>query len=1037
MKATLRPDLIPGTREDTLWLLHRLAPRRGVGNDAAAVSVGAAVDFGRFTGAVATVVARNPALRRTFSAGCNGAVADGDGSGFTAACLQQLPSDAEPECVEESVSDEQLPQAVAMLCTRPFADGAVLVRAALLHAPGRSVLCLAMNHLVAGSDGAEAVLRDVISAYDGGNPSGSDGGAAAPLAPPRQRAQSQHYWAEELRGLDPGRLAMATARPLTALPTFAGGLLRRSLAAPWRSALATLAARHETPEAAVLLALYAMLLVQHGSGPDLVIGVPARTADPDPTRTTPIGPGGSLLPLRLRTQEQERFGALLHAVRDALSAAAEHADIEGDQFPAPPRPTSRWWNPWYHHALTVRAGQSPLSDAHLAGQPVHRQPAPVEASDLDLHLTIRVTDAGIELDARFSTEAHTADDIAAFLDRYAHVLRHVGGTTPVDQPLLCPADRDLIAEVNATDWDLPHASVADLVLAQTRTTPDALAVDATRYRDLAALAGDIRERLVRAGVVPGAVVAVTGPRGSHLAASMLGVWMSTAAYLPLGADTPPELTRQQLTDAQVALILRVGAAPVPPGPWSVIDVPGDDAHGPAAASPPHRAAAPVDTPSPRAAAAARAYAVFTSGSTGRPKAVTVSHAALANLVADMVARLPVRRADRMLWSTAISFDISALELWTPLCTGAHVRTVPDNLLLAPDDLLRFVEQEQISILQGTPTLWQHLAPHVENRLYGCLILVGGEPLPATLAERLIASGARVLNMYGPTETTIWSTSARLASPAPQPVPIGRPIANTQVYVLDDRGTAVFPGLPGELCIAGHGLAEGYLGDRELTRTRFRSEPGRARYYRTGDRVRQRPDGALEFLGREDRQVKIRGHRVEMAEVEAALASHPTVSAAAVVADRDPAGRLRLAAAVSSTDDSRELVPTLQRHAAGLLPRPAVPARIAVVPALPTTSNGKIDYAAVSRLVSTRTHGPAAPASDPLLQALASLWSTALAVPGLDEDADFFRHGGSARQALALTADVHRCTGRPIPFDAVFRAPTPEAMHRLLTAEKRR
>ena len=1035
MKATAPPHLVSGAREDALWLLHRLAPQRGVGNVAAAASVTAAVDFGRLTGAIAAVLARRPSLRRTFTTGHEN---DGDGSGLTAARLQQLPADAKPECVDELVCEAQLPRSLATLCTRPFADGAVLVRAALLRTSGRSVLCLAMNQLVAGPEGAEAVLREVIDAYDGisSGPDRETTAHGAPRVPPwpAPRAQSRRYWAEALRGVEPGRLPMATARPLPALPTFAGAVLRRSLAGPWRSALATLAARHEASEAAVLLALYAMLLAQHGSGPDLVIGVTTRTADPAAPRTTQPGPG--LLPLRLRLQGQTRFGALLHVVRDTLSAAAEHADIEGEGLPTPPRPTSRWWNPWYHHALTVRTRQSPLSDARLAGQMVHPLPAAAEASDLDLHLTLRVTDGGIDLDARFSTEAHTADEIDAFLDRYAHLLRHVQDTTPVDQPLLCPADRALIAAANATDRDLPDTSVADLLLAQTRHTPDALAVDTARYRDLAALAADIRECLIRAGAGVGAVVAVTGPRGAHLAASMLGVWMSGAAYLPLGVDAPPERTRQQLTDTQVALVLRVGTAPVPHGPWSVIDVPGDDAHSPSAVSHSQQAPTTVDTPH-AAAASARAYALFTSGSTGRPKAVTVSHSALTNLVADMVARLPVHRADRMLWSTAISFDISALELWAPLCAGAHVRTVPDNLLLAPGDLLRFVEQEQISILQGTPTLWQHLAPHLADRMHGRLILVGGEPLPATLAERLIASGAQVLNMYGPTETTIWSTTARLASPVPQPVPIGRPIANTRVYVLDHRGNPVFPGTPGELCIAGHGLADGYLGDSELTRTRFRTDPGRARYYRTGDRVRQRPDGALEFLGREDRQVKIRGHRVEMAEVEAALASHPKVSAAAVVADSDPSGRLRLAAAVSSADDTRDLVPNLQRHAAGLLPRPAVPARIAVVPALPTTPNGKIDYVAVNRLLSAQTHGPPAPTRDPLLETLTSLWSTALAAPGLDHGADFFHHGGSPRQALALTADIRRHTGRPIPFDAVFRAPTPEAMHRLLTAEKRR
>src|ERR1019366_1877924 len=277
---------------------------------------------------------------------------------------------------------------------------------------------------------------------------------------------------------------------------------------------------------------------------------------------------------------------------------------------------------------------------------------------------------------------------------------------------------------------------------------------------------------------------------------------------------------------------------------------------------------------------------------------------------DIAVRLTLRPGERVLWSTNVTFDISALEVFTALVTGAQVRTAPDHILLSPQAFLELIERWDINVIQGTPTLWQHVAPVLDRELAGRGVLVGGEYLSHKLACQLVEAGAVVRNMYGPTETTIWSTTAVLSLPPSDPVPIGLPISNTQVHVLDAQGRQVFPGLPGELCIAGAGVAVGYLKDAARTAAHFVTDPVLGRYYRTGDRVRQRPDGALEFLGRVDRQGKGRGQRIELAEVEAGLNGYDAVTAAAVVMETDPAGRLRLAALIRAADTSADLVQRL-------------------------------------------------------------------------------------------------------------------------------
>jgi amino acid adenylation domain-containing protein len=459
------------------------------------------------------------------------------------------------------------------------------------------------------------------------------------------------------------------------------------------------------------------------------------------------------------------------------------------------------------------------------------------------------------------------------------------------------------------------------------------------YRELLARAAGVRERLHAAGIGTGDVVGLALDRGLALASAVLGVWSAGSVYLPLDARQPDRRAAFQLHDADVKVVL---AAKHVQGGWArerPVLILGDSA-GPVAQW--------ADYPAPDPDAAA--YIIYTSGSTGRPKGVVVSHRSLVNVVSDFAERLGMNEQRSVLWSTTPAFDISALEWLLPLCSGGQV-VVADHA--AQTNVRRFLDlviTHDVSVIQATPTAWRLVLTEVGGELAGRQVLCGGEPLPAELARRLLRTGCRLANVYGPTETTIWSTVADIDAAETDPMPIGRPIANTRVFILDRFGQEVPPGVSGDLCIAGAGVSLGYLNRPELNTERFGEHPLFGRYYRTGDVARLREDGQLETSGRQDRQVKLRGHRIELGEIEAVLHEHPDVSNAVVTVCGNPQTEEgELCAFVEPRMPGAAGLPgSLQRHAAARLPDYAIPARVAIVDTIPRTSNGKTDYRALEQ-----------------------------------------------------------------------------------------
>jgi amino acid adenylation domain-containing protein len=587
--------------------------------------------------------------------------------------------------------------------------------------------------------------------------------------------------------------------------------------------------------------------------------------------------------------------------------------------------------------------------------------------------------------------------------------------TPVDDlPLLPPEERDLVLHgFNARRGSATApggATVVDLFLACARRAPDAVAVTCAgrslTYAQLDAASAGFADALRSRGVRPGDLVAVGVARSIDMLVTVLGVMRAGAAYLPVDPAYPQRRREQILADAGPALVVDgAGIHPVAGG---------------------GAGSGPADL----------AYVMYTSGSTGRPKGVAVPHGALTNLLRAIAAEVGAAPEHAWLALTSLSFDISGLELYLPLVTGGRVVIAPDGMTRDGAVLARLVRDSGVTHVQATPSGWRMLlAGGFDTPV---VALAGGEALPPALAAELRGRVRRLINVYGPTETTIWSTLDDVTDPSAD-VTIGRPIDNTTVYVLDARERPVPLGLPGELWIGGAGVARGYLGRPELTAQRFRPDrfgpPGPV--YRTGDLVRYRPDGRLEFLGRIDDQVKIRGHRVEPGEIEARLLEHPAVEQAAVVAhpgpDGDPAlvGYVVLVGStwlVGSTALVGSTVPPaaagvdLRAHLAASLPAAMIPGTWVTLDRLPLTPNGKLDRAALSSPHTVPARARAGGASA-ISEALRDIWAEVLGIGDIGDDEDLFDLGGHSLTITQIMARIEKRLGVAVPMEVFYDTPT--------------
>ncbi|MFI5685502.1 amino acid adenylation domain-containing protein [Streptomyces sp. NPDC051636] len=641
----------------------------------------------------------------------------------------------------------------------------------------------------------------------------------------------------------------------------------------------------------------------------------------------------------------------------------------------------------------------------------------------DRPLTVRIdadgstgfrTGAGLTADH----ERWLARHFAAFLDALTADPHRPLGTAG----LLTPKERELLlGRWNDTDEDYPRQeTVTRLVTDIACAAPDATAVRfqdrVLGYGELDDATGRLARHLAGLGAGPGELVGVYLERSPELLISLLAVLRTGAAYVPIDPIYPPARIGHMLQDSGARLVVTdetLGGtlADLPVTPVLASAALTDAGPG-----------APLD----RSAADAPAYVIYTSGSTGLPKGVQVGHRALVNFLWTMARRPGFGSQDSLLALTTVCFDIAGLELYLPLVRGGTVEILAAAEAADGVALRERVERSAPTVLQATPTTWQMLLAAGWSGDPALRALCGGEPLPPELAGQLAHRVGALYNMYGPTETTIWSTVDRVRPG--EPATIGRPIGNTRCHVLDERGVPVPPGIPGELYLSGDGVADGYLGRPELTAERFVTAPEGAtgRAYRTGDLVRHLPDGRLEYLERIDGQIKLNGYRIELGEVESALRRLPGVTAAVAVVREDRPGERRLAGYLAGPAGP----PDAGRWRAALaerLPAYMVPSAFAVLPRLPLTPNGKIDRKALPKPDAPRVAGGAAAVRTDLERRIAEAWCEALGLERVGAEDNFFDVGGDSLRLTSVVATLRERLGLQVSRLDMFRHPTVRAM----------
>ncbi|MFJ2773111.1 amino acid adenylation domain-containing protein [Streptomyces sp. NPDC087300] len=610
-------------------------------------------------------------------------------------------------------------------------------------------------------------------------------------------------------------------------------------------------------------------------------------------------------------------------------------------------------------------------------------------------------------------------------------------------PLLTDAESHQVLEAwNDTAADYPRdRRVHQLVAEWSRRQPEAPAVrfgeSVVTYGELDQRSARLADRLVRLGAGPGTAVGVFLHRSADLLTGLLAVLRTGAAYVPLDPVYPPERLRHMLDDSGALLVLTESALSAAlPGdcPSQVVELDVPDA-GPQDVEP---ARGTAEGRRDRASAEDPAYIIYTSGSTGLPKGVRVGHRALTNFLCSMAKEPGFARTDTLLAVTTACFDIAGLELYLPLVTGGQVLIAPASTAADGFELRELVEACRPTVMQATPVTWRMLIEAGWRGGDEVTVLCGGEALPDDLAADLVRRAGRVWNMYGPTETTIWSSIDRVV--AGRPVTIGRPLANTRMYVLDERLRPVPPGAQGELYIGGDGVADGYHGLPELTAEKFLDDPfAPGRVYRTGDLVRQLPDGRLEYLRRVDNQVKLHGYRIELGEVETVLREHPAVAEAAVAVRDDGPGGGRLVAYVVAAGARLPAVAELRDRVRARLPEYMVPGAVVVLPELPLTPNGKVDRKALPAPDGAAAHGRAGTAGEAVPESaverrIAAIWQSALGPADVGVDVNFFDAGGDSLRLTQVVARLRAELSPALKRLDMFRHPTIRTMARHLAGD---
>ncbi|MDB5361077.1 MAG: thioester reductase [Rhodospirillales bacterium] len=839
------------------------------------------------------------------------------------------------------------------------------------------------------------------------------------------------FWRQSLGGMKHFELQTDFPRPLeqTANGSIVSILLPRTIT----DAFARLARRNGCTLFMAALANLYTLLHRYSDETDIAIGTQTAGRDEVDVENL-VGLFINTLVLRGDLSGGPTFEDMLERTRDLVSDAFEHQRLPLErviEIVAPQRDLSR--NALF--SVNFIFQRSFIENAAYGEFRLVDMPSRSAGALYDLNFFMVERPEGWRISCEYNTDLFEQATAQRLIEHFSNLMQSAiaePNRKISALPILSEAERRaLTIEANDTARPYPRElALPALFMEQAVKTPSAVAVACGRasltYEELDRASSSLAHHLLALDV-GGRLVGVMLERSVDLPIALLGIMKAGAAYVPLDPAYPAARLAQIVEDAGlVALVTSSSLRERSLGDMPRLEIDRlEDRAGP--------------QPLPPVDAEARAYVIFTSGSTGRPKGVQIPHRALVNFLWAMRERPGLKADDVLLSVTTISFDIAALEMFLPLIVGARLVIATAAQIVDGRELLTVLEREKATVLQATPVTWELLIDAGWRGASGLKMLCGGEALSRRLANQLLQRGGELWNMYGPTETTIWSSAHRVG-PGKGPVPIGGVIANTQFYVVDGADGLVPPGAPGELIIGGDGVAIGYLGRDDLTRARFAPDVFRpdagGRLYRTGDIVRSRGAGEFEYLGRTDHQVKLRGFRIELGEIEAAILADPEIAEAVATIHRPDAGEPSLAAYIVASGAQRkpppQIVARLRAQLAQSLPKYMQPQFLTVLDALPRTPNGKIDREALPAPVvaSGPLQGTALPL-DKIEQQLAAIWQSVLSVENIDRGVDFFELGGHSLLAARLLMRVEAEFGHKISLASLFKSPTLESMARLL------
>ncbi|HEX2091291.1 MAG TPA: amino acid adenylation domain-containing protein [Longimicrobiaceae bacterium] len=1065
------PPRAPGQRvpltfaQRRLWFLDQLEPGNRIYNEVLSVRLRGELDVAALEGAINAIIARHEALRTRFVEENGGPVQVVDPELRIRADVRDLSGFPDEERMREV---RRLADASAH---EPFdlARGPLIRLLLLRLGKDDHALVMPTHHIV--SDGwSQGVFFRELAAFYEALAAGRDA-ALPPLAIQYGDFavwQEEHlsggalerqvaYWKERLRGI-PTLLELPTDRPRPAEQTYRGAGYPFRLPQEVSAGLQAIARHEGATLFMVLLAAFSALLSRYTGEEDIVVGSPIAN------RTRPeleglIGLFANTLAVRVDTSGDPTFRELLSRVRESVFEDFAHQDLPFERLVEELRiERSLSYNPVYQVMLVLQ--NTPHSDEPLGGLAMQPLETTHDTSKLDLSAWMMETPRGIFGVWEYSTELFDRGTIARLTDHFVTLLRGVveGPDRRLSElPLIAPEERIRVLYTwNESVEDVfAEIPVHEQFEAQAEHAPEAVAVscggETLTYGELSRRSSRLAHYLRGRGVGPEARVGVCVERSPEMIVALLGVLRAGGAYVPLDPAYPRDRLAYLVEDSGISALLtqeRLFADLPGSAAAEVVFLDADR----------ERIAAEPDTaPEVEVSPDNPAYVIYTSGSTGKPKGVLVPHRALAGYTGIACEAYGIGPGDVVLQFASINFDASAEEIYPALVSGVRLVLRTPDMLDSAAVFLERCREWGVTVLDLPTAYWHELVAELsagggaELPPALRLVIIGGErALPERLRawRELFGDRVRLVNTYGPTETTIVATLAELPGRAdgeggavsPRHVPIGRPIRNTRAYVLDPRGEAVPIGVPGELYLGGGGVARGYLDRPELTAERFLPdpfgpEPG-ARVYRTGDRVRLLPDGTLEFVGRVDQQVKIRGFRVELGEIEAALNQQPGVEEAVVVAREDEPGSPRLVAYLVPEDGVRLSTADLRAALKAELPAYMVPAAWMVLDALPLTRNGKVDRRALPAPEAPRGEAEQAvhaPPRNEVERTIAEAWREVLGVEEVGLDDNFFDLGGHSLLLARLRSRLAGKFPREVSVVELFRYPTVRSLAEHLAA----